>query len=86
MMSHRMDHGKTILAGRTACSFEGEISLENMLEALKLVIQIERFEINQLFASVVAASGTEFVRKSRPAVKTPSRDERHRPGQKAVVS
>ena len=41
-------------------------SLENMLEALKLVIQIERSEINQLFTSVVAASGAEFVRKLRP--------------------
>ena len=40
--------------------------LENMADGLRLVIQIETSEINQVFRSVVAATGAEFVRKLRP--------------------
>lgn len=38
-------------------------SLGGVTDALRLVIQIEGSEVNRIFESVVAASGSTFVRK-----------------------
>jgi hypothetical protein len=38
-------------------------SIEDVADALRLVIEIESSEVNQVFGSVVAASGSNFVRK-----------------------
>jgi hypothetical protein len=38
-------------------------SIKHVADALRLVIEIESSELNQVFGSVVAASGSDFVRK-----------------------
>lgn len=44
-------------------SFESSMgAIEHSADALRLVIEIESSEVNQVFGSVVAASGSDFVR------------------------
>ena len=46
--------------GDTEASLE---SIDGVVDALRLVIQIEGSEVNHVFKGIVAASGSEFVRK-----------------------
>ena len=48
-------------------SVEASLSgLDSVSDALRLVIQVESSEINQVFGSVVAATNSEFVRHLEP--------------------